>query len=744
MQRHEDQRQQAGQTTPRDDEEAPAAPDPAAEPSPAVFEPPKPQQPARSSAEIGTSGQSVPTKPVRAGLNTEPEVVTPDGSIAMPVQTVLVELEDLVHATGDLRASDRAQAETDQGVQYRAANLDPLRLLPERVSDSGAPVITQDGTIVSGNGRVQSIREVYSSQGFADRAQVYRSTLGGEAEGMKHPVLVRKIQGNPSAEELVQFAQASNQPAGVESTEEIAAKIVDTDADATATEDGGTPAAATETAAPSAEPSPFTPTEEQRAAFSEVLAGNAPRREWQNLVGATPEQIETLEREAVDDGRLRVRKNGKIGRTGKAKKAKAVAAAAPTVAIPADARLDNAIAAREAEGAIITQPIAEYAWRVELVRGDVKQVQALIEEINNDKSFDKSDVLELAHLVGYAPKSRTTKAQALESIVQRSKDLADIRDLDVLPAIKGDAREAPPPIPGGMELPRTSANELGFYSQAIRAAQALKQKRGTPEQMLAQLKKGGLKQAEIEATGLDKFLEGEKSVTKDGIVAFLELNNVEVLEASYVQLESEEGDVLTSDKLLELGDQGVFQTKWSEYSLDPSNPTYRETVLHLPRIGRAPAEVEARIDQLTNARADIREEAGDTLDNATPEMLARYDDITAEIEQLQADRKANHGKNFRSGHWSEPNVIAHMRTSVQSDANGKSHFVLNELQSDWGQKIRDAGGVRDEAKIAALLKKSRRCGKNTTGAFRAITWTGPPLARPTLSMTRTAITHVLI
>lgn len=62
---------------------------------------------------------------------------------------------------------------------------------------------------------------------------------------------------------------------------------------------------------------------------------------------------------------------------------------------------------------------------------------------------------------------------------------------------------------GGRSQPAAPERDaLGYYSKAMEAAKALKQEKGTSEQMLAQLESGGVKSAEIEATGLDKFLLG--------------------------------------------------------------------------------------------------------------------------------------------------------------------------------------------------------------------------------------------
>ena len=66
-----------------------------------------------------------------------------------------------------------------------------------------------------------------------------------------------------------------------------------------------------------------------------------------------------------------------------------------------------------------------------------------------------------------------------------------------------------------------NVDPLGYYSTATEAALRLAQNKGTPEQMMAQLKKNGAKDAEIQATGLDQILSGNKPVTKDDILRIL-------------------------------------------------------------------------------------------------------------------------------------------------------------------------------------------------------------------------------
>ena len=79
---------------------------------------------------------------------------------------------------------------------------------------------------------------------------------------------------------------------------------------------------------------------------------------------------------------------------------------------------------------------------------------------------------------------------------------------------------------GGRSPTPPETDKLGYYSQALEAAKALPQAKGTPEQMLAQLKKAGVKDAEIQATRLGDYLDGMKSVTRDEIVRHLTENRV--------------------------------------------------------------------------------------------------------------------------------------------------------------------------------------------------------------------------
>jgi len=247
-------------------------------------------------------------------------------------------------------------------------------------------------------------------------------------------------------------------------------------------------------------------------------------------------------------------------------------------------------------------------------------------------------------------------------------------------------------------------NQLGFYSKALEAAHGLKQAKGTPEQFLSQMKKAGVKDNEIEATGLREFFQGKKSVTRDEIVAHLEDGAVDLREVTRGRIDRHEFALEQYGKAYDslppaqrdmLVMHDLDKTKWSDYSIDPNNPTYRETVLHLPRIERR-SDIDALEEKITALQERISRGDGNV-----DAMVVQLDNLKAERSGINEELGRNTDPNFNSGHFPEPNIIAHIRTSIQKDSEGNSVYVLNELQSDWGQKLRK-DGVKDEGKIAEL------------------------------------------
>jgi hypothetical protein len=269
-----------------------------------------------------------------------------------------------------------------------------------------------------------------------------------------------------------------------------------------------------------------------------------------------------------------------------------------------------------------------------------------------------------------------------------------------------------------------SLDELGYYSAALEAAKSWPQKKGTPEQALMWLKKSNVKDNEIEATGLKAFVEGKTSITREELVQHLEQNRVRLNEASYIQIpladlenalmrydghtasqaqnlsnlvgmrKIEPEDVSFNPEVLRIAksvvhaaDFGVGKPRFSDYSLDPSNPTYRETVLHLP--AKKPSFDSFRSESIANG---ITDESA---------IQRNYDRLVNDASLMARE---DNGNNFRGGHFSEPNITGHMMTSIVRHQD-KPVYLVDQIQSDWGQRLREDGGARDEAKIAELRER---------------------------------------
>jgi hypothetical protein len=313
------------------------------------------------------------------------------------------------------------------------------------------------------------------------------------------------------------------------------------------------------------------------------------------------------------------------------------------------------------EGASVEASKAYTSYRREAVRAGIEPLdQAGFSRMMADAGFQKAQIGGRPRYVGIVMAEQSkgqTAATAITSAAERAttQNVRSVEDLIKEFKIKRvDESQSPaPPVPREID-------DVGYTSQALEAARRLKQDKGTPEQMLAQLKKAGVKDAEIEAMGLREFMDGKKSVTRAEIVTHLRKNRVDVRQSvlrgegppqeRYVQTDLP-GNYPVRREMGEAAPQPrPDRAKWQEYSVDEYNPTYRETVVHFPQRAK--------------------------------------------------------GDDFHQGHFPEPNVVGHLRSSVHDGPDGKQ-YVVNELQSDWGQKLRKDGGARDEAKIAELKRQAK-------------------------------------
>jgi hypothetical protein len=187
-----------------------------------------------------------PTKTIASVPGSKPSnVKTPVGNTDLETELVVVDLKDLKQATGRLQIRDRSRQESRDEARRRAQELDVDQITENsRTSDTGAPIIAQDGTIISGNGRVLTMTEVYRQrQGlsrYPTQLKAYQEKLKQifpDAANFEKPILVRRLTGKSAAGDpvtsqlLEQFADESNQPGtaklGSQEQANLDAKVLD-------------------------------------------------------------------------------------------------------------------------------------------------------------------------------------------------------------------------------------------------------------------------------------------------------------------------------------------------------------------------------------------------------------------------------------------------------------------------------------------------------------------------------------
>ena len=117
----------------------------------------------------------------------------------------VVEASDLVTSNDDagnvnpaypqsLQPRDRTRATSELQINDISANLNPRQVTEGPMTTDGAPIVSPEGVVESGNGRTLAIRRAYARN--PEAAQRYRdhlASMGVDVSDMKQPVLVLSI-----------------------------------------------------------------------------------------------------------------------------------------------------------------------------------------------------------------------------------------------------------------------------------------------------------------------------------------------------------------------------------------------------------------------------------------------------------------------------------------------------------------------------------------------------------------------
>jgi hypothetical protein len=140
-------------------------------------------------------------------------------------------------------------------------------------------------------------------------------------------------------------------------------------------------------------------------------------------------------------------------------------------------------------------------------------------------------------------------------------------------------------------------------------------------------------------------------------------------------------------------------TKYNKYQL-PGGENYREILLKLP-------PTENVVEQWMVYRPNGASVGGYASEEYAKRAAKEIGGTYKQGESLRGET------GYRSSHWNEPNVLAHLRVNDRVDAEGKKMLLIEEVQSDWHQAGREKGyaiSAKEKARADELTKMANDVG----------------------------------
>lgn len=260
-----------------------------------------------------------------------------------------------------------------------------------------------------------------------------------------------------------------------------------------------------------------------------------------------------------------------------------------------------------------------------------------------------------------------------------------------------------------------------FFSQLERVLDA-KLANGTASQHLKTLdawaKKGEFKGEELEWSGLREWLaaKGDEKVSKAEVLDFLRQGGVKIEEV----VKGAERDLTIEEAKAILANGGRIYAVPKSDPNSTASATLDDGTL-LPYIERSPGSVFLRegspdaaqrrdigvkFDQYQLPGGEKYRELLLTLPPKETSFGWEWFDPATQAAKVYAteeearsaapagavvNKRETGSDSFRSSHFSEPNILAHVRFNERTDAEGKRVLFIEEIQSDWAQKGRKEG-----------------------------------------------------
>ena len=273
-----------------------------------------------------------------------------------------------------------------------------------------------------------------------------------------------------------------------------------------------------------------------------------------------------------------------------------------------------------------------------------------------------------------------------------------------------------PPIMGN-----TGTAAPAFFSALGRAVEAMKQEKAPASQWMGMIKNTqGVKAEEVAWLGLEDWLNAQQgSITKKQITDFIRENQVQVQDVvkGYLTDEMVREALDLSKEFWDTASQADQKgwreeaaqyeghgssTKFQSYQV-PGGENYRELLLTLPQ------------KRETLPQGTTYGPNGEILDSVGSPVSR------ASIERMMPEQ------GFKSSHFDEPNILAHVRFNDRV-VDGKKVLFLEEVQSDYaqakrrGKDVPDAPFINNTSDWASLALK-RMIRYASENGYYSISWT---------------------
>ena len=286
-----------------------------------------------------------------------------------------------------------------------------------------------------------------------------------------------------------------------------------------------------------------------------------------------------------------------------------------------------------------------------------------------------------------------------ENAIAPAQAMAALAGGGSIPAAMGE-RGALGVLGGKLTVPQAGQAAPTFYSSAMDALQRASFGRASAQQWLGYLRNSpGVKAEELDWMGTPEWLQGQQGpVSKFDLAAHMQEQSPQLQEVAHQKLSGPLPQVV----------EDWLNSHPNQYAARDVREAIREGSRQVPFEDAismdAPENVQSALWKHLNPTTEPKF-ASDTLPGASPgsykEALLTLPERadTRPQPQWPYSRKQIGGPNpvtYRSSHWDEPNVLAHVRMNdreVTPASGGKplKTMFLEEVQSDWHQAGRRQG-----------------------------------------------------